>query len=130
MHAPDVADIPSAVLLSFEEYPNPLSGACGTVEGKPGTWHPPRKETGAVTLPLVVGIDGSEAGLEAVDWAADEAVRHGVPLHLLHAAAGDREPSDVISAASEWASSSRPSARRPARCPPQRVFDEYPFRRS
>jgi hypothetical protein len=79
VHAPDVADMPSAVLLSFEEYPNPLSGACGTVEGKPGTWHPPRKETGAVTLPLVVGIDGSEAGLEAVDRATDEAVRHSMP---------------------------------------------------
>ncbi|MFF9120006.1 universal stress protein [Streptomyces massasporeus] len=33
----------------------------------------------------MVGIEGSEASLEAVDWAADEAVRHGVPLHLLHA---------------------------------------------
>jgi nucleotide-binding universal stress UspA family protein len=54
-----------------------------------------------VTIPLVVGIDGSEASLEAVDWAADEAVRHGVPLHLLHAAARDHEASDVMDAASE-----------------------------
>ncbi|MFE2102314.1 MULTISPECIES: universal stress protein [unclassified Streptomyces] len=53
-----------------------------------------------MTIPLVVGVDGSEASLEAVDWAADEAVRHGVPLHVLHAAGGDHEPSGVISAAS------------------------------
>ncbi|WP_406253708.1 hypothetical protein [Streptomyces chartreusis] len=32
-----------------------------------------------MTLPLVVGIDGSEAGLEAVDRATDEAVRHSMP---------------------------------------------------
>jgi nucleotide-binding universal stress UspA family protein len=44
------------------------------------------EEVGAVEIPLVVGIDGSEASLEAVDWAADEAVRHEVPLHLVHAA--------------------------------------------
>lgn len=109
VHAPDVADMPSAVLLSFEEYPNPLSGACGAVEGAPGRWHPPREETGAVAIPLVVGIDGSEPSLEAVDWAADEAVRYGVPLHLLHAAAGDREPSDVIRAASQRARERSPT---------------------
>ncbi|MFI7497958.1 universal stress protein [Streptomyces sp. NPDC049687] len=56
-----------------------------------------------MAIPLVVGVDGSEAGLEAVDWAADEALRHGVPLHLLHAAAGDHGASDVITAASERA---------------------------
>ncbi|MFD8898193.1 universal stress protein [Streptomyces ardesiacus] len=31
-------------------------------------------------LPLVVGVDGSEPSLRAVDWAADEAALHGVPL--------------------------------------------------
>ncbi|MEU0221256.1 universal stress protein, partial [Streptomyces sp. NPDC006265] len=53
-----------------------------------------------MTIPLVVGIDGSEASLEAVDWAADEAVRHDVPLHLLHAAARDDERVDVRGGAS------------------------------
>ncbi|MEV7687499.1 universal stress protein [Streptomyces bungoensis] len=56
-----------------------------------------------MTIPLVVGVDGSEASLEAVDWAADEAVRHAVPLHLLHAAGADQEASDVIGAASSRA---------------------------
>ncbi|TLS41193.1 universal stress protein [Streptomyces montanus] len=64
-----------------------------------------------MTIPLVVGIDGSEASLDAVHWAADEAVRHGVPLHLLHAAAGDREASDVIGAASERARQGAPTVR-------------------
>ncbi|KUN27765.1 universal stress protein [Streptomyces corchorusii] len=40
---------------------------------------------GTMTLPLVVGVDGSEPSLVAVDWAVDEAVRHGLPLRLVHA---------------------------------------------
>jgi nucleotide-binding universal stress UspA family protein len=34
---------------------------------------------------VVVGVDASPASRAAVDWAADEAARHGVPLHVLHA---------------------------------------------
>ncbi|MGX4695315.1 universal stress protein [Streptomyces sp. JNUCC 63] len=64
-----------------------------------------------MTIPLVVGVDGSEASLEAVDWAAAEAARHGVPLHLLHAAAGEQEASDVISTASERARKGAPAVR-------------------
>ncbi|WP_406164772.1 universal stress protein [Streptomyces sp. NBC_00996] len=64
-----------------------------------------------MTIPVVVGVDGSEASLEAVDWAADEAVRHGVPLHILHAAAGGHEASDLIRAASERARQSAPRVR-------------------
>lgn len=64
-----------------------------------------------MTIPLVVGVDGSEASLEAVDWAAAEAARHGVPLLLLHAAAGEHEASDVISAASERARQGAPPVR-------------------
>ncbi|WP_328974354.1 universal stress protein [Streptomyces canus] len=51
-----------------------------------------------MATPLVVGIDGSESSLGSVDWAAAEAARHSLSLHLVHAAAGDHEPSDVISA--------------------------------
>lgn len=33
-------------------------------------------------LPLVVGVDGSDSSLAAVDWAVDEASLHGIPLRL------------------------------------------------
>ncbi|MFJ3306691.1 universal stress protein [Streptomyces sp. NPDC086549] len=43
-----------------------------------------------MTLPLVVGVDGSDSSLQAVDWAADEAARHGLPLRLVHASLWER----------------------------------------
>ncbi|KAF5999112.1 universal stress protein [Streptomyces sp. WAC00263] len=64
-----------------------------------------------MTIPVVVGVDGSEASLEAVDWAADEAVRHGVPLHILHAATGGHEASGLITTASERARQGTPTVR-------------------
>jgi len=36
-------------------------------------------------LPIVVGVDGSEPSLRAVDWAADEAALRGIPLHVVYA---------------------------------------------
>ncbi|MFI1398688.1 universal stress protein [Streptomyces sp. NPDC020681] len=41
-------------------------------------------------LPLVVGVDGSEPSLRAVDWAAAEAGLHGVPLRLVNASLWER----------------------------------------
>lgn len=41
-------------------------------------------------LPIVVGVDGSEAGLRAVDWAADEAALRGAPLRLVYASLWER----------------------------------------
>ncbi|WP_031161678.1 universal stress protein [Streptomyces durhamensis] len=41
-------------------------------------------------LPLVVGVDGSESSLLAIDWAVDEAARHGLPLRLIHASLWER----------------------------------------
>lgn len=41
-------------------------------------------------LPLVVGVDGSQSSLQAVDWAVDEAARYGLPLRLLHASLWER----------------------------------------
>jgi nucleotide-binding universal stress UspA family protein len=41
-------------------------------------------------LPLVVGVDGTDAGLTAVDWAVDEAARHGLALRLVHASLWER----------------------------------------
>ena len=35
--------------------------------------------------PVVVGADGSECGLRAVRWAAEEAVRRDAPLRIVHA---------------------------------------------
>lgn len=63
-----------------------------------------------MALPLVVGIDGSESSLEAVDLAVSEASRHRLSLHLVHAAAGDREPFDLISAVSERVRERNPRA--------------------
>lgn len=41
-------------------------------------------------LPLVVGVDGSESSLQAVDWAVDEAARLGLSLRLVHASLWER----------------------------------------
>ncbi|MEU6096896.1 universal stress protein [Streptomyces sp. NPDC047079] len=50
-------------------------------------------------LPLVVGVDGSEPSLIAVDWAVDEAARHGLPLRLVYGSLWERyeggSPSDA-----------------------------------
>ncbi|MFD8388705.1 universal stress protein [Streptomyces sp. NPDC059680] len=43
-----------------------------------------------MTLPLVVGVDGSDSCLLAVDWAVDEAVRHGVPLRFVYGSLWER----------------------------------------
>ncbi|MFJ8827725.1 universal stress protein [Streptomyces sp. NPDC102467] len=41
-------------------------------------------------LPLVVGVDGSDSSLAAVDWAMDEAARHGLPVRLVYASMWER----------------------------------------
>ncbi|MBD0842135.1 universal stress protein [Streptomyces sp. TRM68416] len=74
--------------------------------------------------PLVVGVDGSEPSLRAVDWAADEAVVRGVPLRLVHACLwsryegtalardlgrrGEPTPQDIVGAATERARTRQP----------------------
>ncbi|MEU6329721.1 universal stress protein [Streptomyces sp. NPDC047049] len=40
--------------------------------------------------PLVVGVDGSDASFLALDWAVDEAARHGLPLRLVYASRWER----------------------------------------
>lgn len=47
--------------------------------------------------PVVVGTDGSEGALQAVDWAADEAARRGLPLRVLYASRWERYESAVPS---------------------------------
>ncbi|MFJ1876990.1 universal stress protein [Streptomyces chartreusis] len=41
-------------------------------------------------LPIVVGVDGSEPSLRAVDWAADEADLRGMPLYVVYACLWER----------------------------------------
>jgi nucleotide-binding universal stress UspA family protein len=43
-----------------------------------------------MALPLVAGVDGSDSSLQAVDWAADEAALHGLPLRLVYATLWER----------------------------------------
>ncbi|GAA2873591.1 universal stress protein [Streptomyces mexicanus] len=79
-------------------------------------------------LPVVVGVDGSDRSLTAVDWAVDEAARHGLPLRLVYAslweryegalpsAGGDRPPEQVraenaIGTAAERARQRNPDAK-------------------
>jgi nucleotide-binding universal stress UspA family protein len=64
-----------------------------------------------MTLPLVAGVDGSEASLMVADWAADEAALHGLPLRLLYisrwARREDAEASDRLGPSSERALAER-----------------------
>ncbi|MFF2328798.1 MULTISPECIES: universal stress protein [unclassified Streptomyces] len=41
-------------------------------------------------LPVVVGVDGSQGSLRALDWAAAEAARSALPLRLVHASLWER----------------------------------------
>ncbi|WDV49453.1 universal stress protein [Streptomyces coeruleorubidus] len=54
-----------------------------------------------MTLPLVVGVDGSEAGLWAADWAMDEAARHGLDLRIVHACLWERYEGPVFPQSAE-----------------------------
>ncbi|WP_037682430.1 universal stress protein [Streptomyces griseus] len=49
-------------------------------------------------LPLVVGVDGSDGSLAAVDWAVDEAARHRLPLRLVYASQWEHYEGAVPSA--------------------------------
>ncbi|MGW0819200.1 universal stress protein [Streptomyces viridiviolaceus] len=54
-----------------------------------------------MTLSLVVGVDGSEPGLWAADWATDEAALHGLPLRIVHASLWERYEGPVLAQAAE-----------------------------
>jgi len=58
---------------------SPLAPTDVRDEGQPAPGDPPVRD-------VVVGVDGSENGLGAVRWAAQEAARRNAPLKLLHAA--------------------------------------------
>ncbi|QUC60464.1 universal stress protein [Streptomyces sp. A2-16] len=44
----------------------------------------------SMDLPVVVGVDGSEPSLRAVDWASDEAALRGLPLRIVNACLWER----------------------------------------
>lgn len=67
-----------------------------------------------VTAGLVVGVDGSPDSLRAVQWAAADAGRRHVPLHLLHACGGPElrhPPAGLALPVSSWAEPGEHSAR-------------------
>ncbi|WP_406438048.1 universal stress protein [Streptomyces sp. NBC_01613] len=49
-------------------------------------------------LPLVVGVDGSEPSLRAVDWAADEAALRALPLRVVYASLWERYEGGALAA--------------------------------
>ena len=58
--------------------------------------------------PVVVGIDGSQAAIDAATWAVAEAVSLGVPLRLVHVSAAkhtSRPPVDAVACDTEHAES-------------------------
>ncbi len=42
--------------------------------------------------PVVVGVDGSDAAIDAAKWAIDEAISRDVPLRIVHVTHIEREP--------------------------------------
>ena len=48
-------------------------------------------------LPIVVGIDGSQAAIRAAEWAVDEAVSREVPLRLVEVIPQQAEPAPLAS---------------------------------
>ncbi|MGW2331035.1 universal stress protein [Streptomyces sp. NPDC001700] len=56
---------------------------------------------GTVELPVVVGVDGSDAASGALDWAADMAARRGLPLRIVHASLWERYEGYVPAAAAD-----------------------------
>ncbi len=52
-------------------------------------------------LPVVVGIDGSQAAIQAAEWAVDEAVSRDVPLRLIYVIPENAEPAPFAAVGNE-----------------------------
>jgi Universal stress protein family len=55
------------------------------------------RESTTTQLPVVVGIDGSQAAIRAAEWAIDEAVSQEVPLRLVAVIPRQAEPAPLES---------------------------------
>ena len=45
---------------------------------------------------VIVGVDGSQAAANAVQWAIDEAISRDVPLRIVHVAGVEEQPADDV----------------------------------
>ena len=61
-------------------------------------WTPHQADSvsGVVDKPIVIGVDGSRAALNAVKWAVAEAVYRDVPLRLVHAVPAGHRCGDAV----------------------------------
>jgi nucleotide-binding universal stress UspA family protein len=55
------------------------------------------RDSTTTQLPIVVGIDGSQAAIQAAEWAVDEAVSREVPLRLVEVITQQAEPAPLAS---------------------------------
>jgi nucleotide-binding universal stress UspA family protein len=55
------------------------------------------RDSTTTQLPIVVGIDGSQAAIQAAEWAVDEAVSREVPLRLVAVIPQQAEPAPLES---------------------------------
>src|ERR1700689_3783161 len=55
------------------------------------------RDSTAPHLPIVIGIDGSQAAIRAAEWAVDEAVSRKVPLRLVEVIPQQAEPAPFAS---------------------------------
>ena len=62
-----------------------------------GLWGIAMRDSTATPLPIVVGIDGSQAAIQAAEWAVDEAVSREVPLRLVEVIPRQAEPAPLAS---------------------------------
>ncbi|WP_371834486.1 universal stress protein [Streptomyces antimycoticus] len=62
---------------------------------------PTGEAVGTVELFVVVGVDGSDAASDALDWAAELAGRRGLPLRVVHASLWERYEGYVAGTAAD-----------------------------
>ena len=55
---------------------------------------------------VIVGVDGSQAAANAVQWAIDEAISRDVPLRIVHVAGVEEQPADDVQREIEYADAS------------------------